>query len=227
MRKRCLLFVGSAWLLGTLPIAGFLGRSQGVDLARAGTRTVGSHNLAALTNWKLGLLAWLGDATKGIVAVYLAGRYGAEPTERVCIPAAVVAGQCWPLWHGFGGGRGVATTVGAMLAVDPLSALRALSLTACCAGLRPLLARLRLSSRQLELIRDGAVPVGVLLGVLSWPLWLYAERREKERAVSAIGVLAVVCVRRLTARGWPPAWSQAACRLLLDRDHVSIHLEQI
>lgn len=223
MQKRCVLFIGSAWLLGTLPVTGLLGRSQGIDLARVGTQNVGSHNLATLTSWKLGLLAWLGDAAKGVVAVRIADKCGAKSSECVCIPAAVVAGQCWPLWHGFGGGRGVATTVGAMLAVDSFSALRALSLTACCAALRPLLSRLGLSGGLLTILREGVVPLGVLLGILSWPLWLYAKRHEKGQVVSAISVLGVICVRRLTAKGWPTGWSQAAYRVLLDRDHVLIH----
>ncbi len=68
------------------------------------------------------------DIAKGFIAAWLfpqfdLGKLAADVSlevQMLICGFAVVAGHCYPLWHGFRGGKGAATTVGAMLFINPL-----------------------------------------------------------------------------------------------------------
>lgn len=117
-----LALIPLAYLLGTFPSAEIIGRIRGVDVRRAGSGNPGASNVARLFGWKLGLVVFLFDMGKGALAsgvgLVLDGNRGAY-----VLGVAAVVGHVLPAWRRFRGGRGVATSAGALLVLFPLIAL--------------------------------------------------------------------------------------------------------
>lgn len=218
--KRAAVTLALAYAGGSLPIVHLLGRGAGVDLRRVGSGNVGSANLTAAAGPLAGGTGWLADAAKGWLAITLSRRTGHGDLLTGGALLAALAGQCWPPFLGWQGGRGVATLVGGMLATDPADALPCLGVIAALASLRPLGRRLWRPATGMP--RHGkAVPLGVLVGVCCWPAISAQRQRPGARTLAALGALALLLVRRATARPLPRGserWPALRNRLLLDRD---------
>lgn len=109
------------YLLGTFPSADLatkavLGRSG--DLRDEGTGNPGAANAARILGAEWGAVVMVADVAKGAVAS-AAGRRKAGGAGAHVAGVAAVAGHCWPIWTGFRGGKGVATSVGQCLMTFP------------------------------------------------------------------------------------------------------------
>jgi glycerol-3-phosphate acyltransferase PlsY len=116
------------YLLGSVPFGLLAGRlAGGVDLRRHGSRRTGTTNALRTLGPRWAILVFVLDVAKGVAAVLLArALYGAGPPgspEWVAAGAGVAAvvGHVWSVFMGFGGGRGVATSAGGLLAISPLT----------------------------------------------------------------------------------------------------------
>ncbi len=113
--------VGLGYLIGTFPTASIVARrvSGGtVDLRQSGTGNPGSANALKVLGTKAGAAVLVGDVGKGALACAV-GAAIAGPTGAHLAGTAAVAGHCYPVWNGFDGGKGVATSVGQCLATFP------------------------------------------------------------------------------------------------------------
>lgn len=107
-----------AYLLGAVPFGWLLAKGlRGVDLRKVGSGNIGSTNAMRVLGRPLGLLAFLLDFAKGYAPVALFGE--GEPVRQVLLGAAAVCGHVWPVYLRFRGGKAVATSYGALLAIDP------------------------------------------------------------------------------------------------------------
>jgi acyl phosphate:glycerol-3-phosphate acyltransferase len=116
------LIVG--YLLGSIPFAYLLARRhRGIDLRLAGSGNVGAANLLRTTTKKIGVSAMALDMGKGIASVLVARQLdpGAISAPAVAGVAAVL-GHIYPVWLGFRGGKGVATTCGVFSILAPQAA---------------------------------------------------------------------------------------------------------
>ena len=95
---------------------------SGLDIRQHGSGTVGARNAGRLLGPTSFVVVLLLDFTKGTLAVWLAMKAGAHPEATVAAMVAVVVGHAWPVQLRFQGGKGIATSLGAILAFDPLSA---------------------------------------------------------------------------------------------------------
>jgi glycerol-3-phosphate acyltransferase PlsY len=110
------------YLLGTIPSADIaakaaMGRSG--DLRSEGTGNPGAANAAKVLGAKWGAAVMVADVAKGAVASAVGRRTAGDVGAHVGGVAAV-AGHCWPVWTGFRGGKGVATSVGQCLMTFPV-----------------------------------------------------------------------------------------------------------
>jgi len=113
--------IGVAYLIGTFPTASIVARRASggaVDLRTAGTGNPGSANALGVLGAKAGAAVLVGDVGKGVVACVVGGVIGGPAGAKLAGTAAV-AGHCYPVWTGFAGGKGVATSVGQCLATFP------------------------------------------------------------------------------------------------------------
>jgi len=95
------------YLLGSIPLAWLVTRlATGKDLRSLGSGNVGVMNVALnVTRWA-GLIVFLGEAAKGLLAVLLACRVSDSPLAIGITVLATVIGTRWMVWLGFAGGRG-------------------------------------------------------------------------------------------------------------------------
>lgn len=112
---------GAGYALGTIPSADMAARlaTRGrTDLRATGSGNPGAANAMAVlgSGWGLGVLA--ADIAKGAAAGAAGRRLAASTGAHVASTAAVV-GHCFPVWSGFRGGKGVATSVGQCLVTFP------------------------------------------------------------------------------------------------------------
>ena len=103
------------YLLGSIPIAWIVTRlATGKDLRSLGSGNVGVMNVALnVTRWA-GLIVFLGEAAKGLLAVGLTRTLNDTPLALGVAVLATVIGTRWMIWLGFAGGRGNTAGLAAM-----------------------------------------------------------------------------------------------------------------
>ena len=119
----------AAYLLGAVLGSLVLGRLRGVDIRSLGSGNAGATNALRTQGKLFGLAVFLVDLGKGVLAVRwlpsaLLPGIGIDPELSrawltVACAFAVVVGHVFPVWFGFRGGKGVATLIGAVGAVQP------------------------------------------------------------------------------------------------------------
>jgi glycerol-3-phosphate acyltransferase PlsY len=118
------LLVLAAYLLGSLSGSLLLGRLRGVDIRTMGSGNAGGTNAFRTQGLAFALGVVVIDIGKGALAAWLGLRFAPASSAvwlgHACAFAAVV-GHVWPVWHGFRGGKGAATAVGALIVLWPLS----------------------------------------------------------------------------------------------------------
>ncbi len=115
------------YLLGAFPTGVLVAKLHGVDITSKGSGNVGATNVSRVIGKKAGLLTLAGDLCKGSLAVligYAISPYGWFPAGAA---VAVVCGHCFSVPPYLKGGKGVATALGAIIVLFPLSALVALA----------------------------------------------------------------------------------------------------
>jgi len=105
------------YVLGSVPFGLVLTRLAGIgDIRQIGSGNIGATNVLRTGNKFLAFLTVLLDGGKGGVAVLLAGVLSPEPTIPFIAGAMAVLGHNFPIWLKFKGGKGVATSLGTLLA---------------------------------------------------------------------------------------------------------------
>ncbi|NMB41531.1 MAG: glycerol-3-phosphate 1-O-acyltransferase PlsY [Firmicutes bacterium] len=113
-----------SYLIGSLSFSYFISKAvKGVDIRDVGSGNAGATNVARVLGLKYAVLVLILDALKGLVVVLLASHLHVETWLLLFSAGAVIAGHNWPLFFGFKGGRGVATTFGVFLGIAPIPAL--------------------------------------------------------------------------------------------------------
>ena len=110
-----------AYILGSVPFGLIVARLHGVDLRGQGSGNIGATNALRVMGRKAGALTLLGDLLKGSLAVWLA-LYFSGREAGIIAAAAAVLGHDFSVFAGFKGGKGVATSFGVLLALEPVLA---------------------------------------------------------------------------------------------------------
>ncbi len=120
-----LVVVIVAYIAGAIPFSYIAGRAfGGIDLRKHGSGNLGASNTFRLLGGKIALGVLAGDLAKGFLPVYFAPAYApshAVPAHWLMIAAAfsAIIGHMFSVFVGFSGGKGIATTAGAFLALSP------------------------------------------------------------------------------------------------------------
>ena len=116
-----------AYLFGSIPTSVWWGNAfHGVDVREHGSRNAGATNTFRVLGPRAGVPVLLIDIAKGFLPVRLLPNFsGVEPDStpwmwfRIALVVAAVVGHLYPVFAGFKGGKGVATSLGGVLAVHP------------------------------------------------------------------------------------------------------------
>jgi len=116
-----------AYLLGSISGSLFIGRLKKVDIRSQGSGNAGGTNAFRTQGLIFALGVVLIDIGKGYIAArwipdIRIGGLATAPDPQLLVMVcgfAAVLGHCYPLWHGFRGGKGAATAVGAVIVIEP------------------------------------------------------------------------------------------------------------
>ena len=114
-----------AYLAGSIPFGWLAARANGIDIRTVGSGNIGATNVGRALGTKYAVLVFALDFLKGLVPAWLAAAYagpGPLPWEVIGIALLAVIGHNYPVWLRFKGGKGVATSAGALTALLPFSA---------------------------------------------------------------------------------------------------------
>ena len=106
--------IAIGYLLGSFPSGYVVGRLRGIDVRQWGSGRIGGTNVLRSVGPWAAILVVLGDVAKGILAVFLAKALVGSPSAEVLAGLAAVLGHDFSIFVTFSGGRGVATTLGAL-----------------------------------------------------------------------------------------------------------------
>ena len=174
-----LLALLAAYLAGAVPIGWLVARAFGVsDIRRHGSGNIGATNVLRSLGRVPAVVTLVADVLKGYLAVMLGSALaGGEPSITAASTVAAVVGNCWSVFLGFRGGKGVATGLGALLRTVPLATLAAL----------PVFVAVVATTRYVSL--------GSLLGAACVPLGAVMLGYPRASAVAALAVAAIVTAR--------------------------------
>jgi glycerol-3-phosphate acyltransferase PlsY len=120
-----------SYLLGSIPAGYLAGRIAGIDIRKTGSGNIGATNVTRTLGKAYGYPVFIADFLKGLAAVRLSivvarqTQFAGTWPELIGIIAAVacVIGHAFPVWLQFKGGKGVATSAGALFGLMPIAAL--------------------------------------------------------------------------------------------------------
>lgn len=111
------------YLAGSIPFGYLIGRFNGIDIRKFGSHNIGATNVTRVLGIACGRLCFLLDFLKGMLPVWFIGYglgrnyiIGAE-WSGVLVAVGCVLGHMFPCWLNFKGGKGVATSIGALIAL--------------------------------------------------------------------------------------------------------------
>ena len=116
-----------SYLLGSVSGSLLIGRIRKVDIRGQGSGNAGGTNAFRTQGLVFALGVVLIDVGKGVVAAGLIPQLDIGGTTQLVTPQslamicgfAAVVGHCFPVWHGFRGGKGAAAAVGAIIVIEP------------------------------------------------------------------------------------------------------------
>ncbi len=151
-----------AYLFGSIPGGVIVARIYKVDLRKVGSGNIGATNVQRVLGWGPAIAVALFDIFKGGIAVWIARSLGVEGWLLGGVAVAAVLGHNFPITLRFSGGKGVATSLGTLLFLDP-----ELALYTAIIGASVILLTRYVSAGSLT----GAVAAVVLAVALGRPTW--------------------------------------------------------
>lgn len=179
-----LIAVALAYLAGSIPSAVWAGKLfHGIDVREHGSGNAGATNTVRVLGWKTGIPVLLFDLFKGWLAAMLPRFLDAAPESsetlmvlQIACGLAAIIGHVFPVFAGFRGGKGVATTFGVLLALHPL-------LTLTCAGIFLIV-----------LLASGYVSLGSMIAVAMFPILLVTLFRSPSIWLTVFSVIVAAAV---------------------------------
>lgn len=118
------LAVLAAYIVGSIDFAVIVARMNGVDIHEVGSGNPGASNVMRSVGKLAGVMVLVLDTVKGVVgaAMGMVASGSADPQIEWAFLAglAAVVGHCYPIFHRFRGGKGVATGLGVLFFTVPL-----------------------------------------------------------------------------------------------------------
>jgi glycerol-3-phosphate acyltransferase PlsY len=124
-----LIKIALSYMLGSVSGSMLMGSLRKVDIRQSGSGNAGGTNAFRTQGFRFALVVVLIDIGKGLLATWLFPQFElgeldfgvSFETQMLSCGIAVVVGHCYPLWHGFRGGKGAATAVGALMVIQAMA----------------------------------------------------------------------------------------------------------
>ncbi len=108
-----------AYLIGSIPGGYLIGKlTKGIDVRNYGSKNAGATNVLRTLGKKEAAFTLFFDGLKGFLVIYIATTLNLAPHIVVLSGLAAIAGHNWPVFFGFRGGRGIATSIGIVVGLS-------------------------------------------------------------------------------------------------------------
>ncbi len=191
----CFAVAVTAYLLGSIPSGYLAGRAKGVDVRKVGSGNIGATNVFRTLGKTAGILVLAADGLKGWLAVSMVPDLAhrlfspSSPWDRatrdylqIVAGVVVILGHNYTCWLKFKGGKGIATTAGAMAALIPLTVAIALAtwILVC------------LVTRYVSV---GSIMAALMLPVATWAIYYFTQdERYGHRMIILAGILGALAI---------------------------------
>lgn len=173
-----IICIVSGYLIGAIPTGLILGRLAGINLRQTGSGNIGATNVLRTLGVVPAIIVVLADPLKAALITLVPYWLGLSPWVVAATAFAVVLGNTFNAFLGFKGGKGVATSIGAFLAVDPLLAVLSIII-----GLY-------------VIVLSRMVSLGALTGMFSAPVLIIASGDRTTSTIILIGlIVALVTIK--------------------------------
>jgi acyl phosphate:glycerol-3-phosphate acyltransferase len=174
----------SAYIAGSIPTSVWAGKIfHGVDVREHGSGNAGATNTIRVLGWKTGVPVLIIDIAKGWVATLLPVIFNAAQTGsnqmlliQIACGMAAIVGHVFPLFAGFNGGKGVATTFGVLLALQPW-------VTLSCAGIF-----------MVVLLTGGYVSLASIIAGIMFPIFIFTLSGSPSVVMKVFSVMIAVAL---------------------------------
>jgi glycerol-3-phosphate acyltransferase PlsY len=177
-----------AYLIGSVPFSLIFAKIfRGIDVRQAGTGNVGATNTLVQAGKKAGALAMVFDVAKGVGAVLLARIFVGGPWIEALAGVAAILGHDFSIFLGFKGGKGISSTAGAIIALNPYAMMICLAFYALFFALTRFLilsSLLCLAVMPLVFFFLKDEPAYIVFSLLTLILGLYVHRTDISRLLS-------------------------------------------
>ncbi len=124
--------IALSYFAGSIPFGVLIAKTKGVSIREHGSKNIGASNVGRVLGKNYGLICFFLDVLKGAIPVLVVGYYAelfGKPIDEMSTNAmmlwigvalSALLGHMYSPWLKFGGGKGVATTFGGMVALWPL-----------------------------------------------------------------------------------------------------------
>lgn len=120
-----------AYLFGSIPAGAWVARTYGVDIQKVGSGNTGATNILRTLGWGPALVVAFFDIFKGGIALLIARLFGLDGLQLGLVAVSAVLGHNYSVFLRFRGGKGVATSMGTTVVLDPLVGLMILPIGIC------------------------------------------------------------------------------------------------
>jgi glycerol-3-phosphate acyltransferase PlsY len=185
------------YLIGSIPTAVWVGKAfHGMDIREHGSKNAGATNTFRVLGKRSGWFVLIVDVSKGILAAslphffsYMLEGYKDEfLILQLCGSFSAVFGHVFPLFAHFRGGKGVATSLGIVIGINPYAALVCLAIFL------------------LVFISSRYVSLGAIISALCFPFVSYFMIQEDARIMIiftvVLGVMVILAHRKNIDRLW-------------------------
>ena len=109
-----ILLISFGYLLGSIPWGYLISKAKRIDIRKVGSGNIGGTNVLRILGLKWAALVSILDVIKGVIPVYLAINFLVSDWQIALVAISPILGHIFPVWLKFKGGKGVATTFGAL-----------------------------------------------------------------------------------------------------------------
>lgn len=124
----CTVTLIVCYLIGSIPFGFLIAKAKGVDIRTVGSGNIGATNVLRTFGKKFGIPCFLMDFLKGLLPVLVTIQLTENEYAPICAVAGTVLGHVFTIFLKFKGGKGVATTAGALTGLAPLAVLAGMAI---------------------------------------------------------------------------------------------------
>ena len=176
-----------SYLIGSIPFGLIVGKVwANLDVREYGSGNIGASNVLRTIGPAAAIVVFVLDVAKGAVAVYLGSLVGGE-VVRILAAVAAIAGHNWPIYLKFKGGKGIATSLGAVVSLTPVIALILMGLWIILVGITRYISLASLAAAlffPIFLIITGASITYIIAGFMISSFAFYRHRTNIQRLLA-------------------------------------------